>query len=343
MAQTAAVPHPEATLADLQMAVEVSESLRGYPPSIPSKYFYDDRGAALFEEITRLPEYYQTRTETALLEDVADEVIALVRPEELVELGSGVGRKIRALLNPMARLGWGRRCVFLDINGGNVRDSMATLKSLYPALDVRGAVGDFMRDLHTLGRSPGRRLLLFLGGTIGNLHPRDVPPFLNQVAGVLAPGDAFLVGLDLVKDVARLEAAYNDDAGVTARFNLNILRVVNERLLGDFDLSAFEHVAFYDAARQWIEMRLRAVRPNRVRLAASGLKLGFERGDFIRTELSCKYSLPSFAALLPGTGLGLRSWYTDAEKLFALALLERTTRSSEGAVFGRAGTSLAEA
>jgi len=169
----------------------------------------------------------------------------------------------------------------------------------------------------------GGRLAAFFASTIGNLHPDEVPPFLARVAERLAPGDAFLVGVDLVKDPARLEAAYNDTAGVTAAFNRNILRVMNDRLGADFDPDAFAHVAFYDRERAWIEMRLRSLKLQRVRIPAARLDLAFEAGEEIRTEISCKYTRSTFEALLPGTGLVLDRWYTDPENLFALALLGR--------------------
>ena len=183
--------------------------------------------------------------------------------------------------------------------------------------------GDFATDLAAIGTSTERRLSIFLGGTIGNLLPSAVPAFLAGLAALLSKGDGFLLGVDLVKDPARLHAAYNDAAGVTARFNLNILKVVNEALGGDFDTAAFEHVAFYDPERAWIEMRVRAVRPTRVRVAGAGIDRTFAAGDAIRTEISCKYTRPSLTELLAGTGLQLVDWLTDDEGLFGLAVLER--------------------
>lgn len=293
-------------------------------PWLPSKYFYDDRGSALFEQITRLPEYYPTRTEEGLLERVGDEVVAAAHPVELCELGSGVGRKVRVLLDAGRALGTLKRCVLLDINATVLAKSVRSLERDYPGLSVRGVMGDFQDDLAALGPGGGR-LALFLAGTIGNLHPEgEVPGFLSAVARQLCPGDAFLVGLDLVKDEGRLHAAYNDSAGVTAEFNRNILRVVNAALDADFDPEAYDHVAFYDRAHAWIEMRLRARHDQRVRVPGAGLELRLRRGQEIRTELSCKYTRPTFEARLTGTGLRLESWLSDAESLFALALLRRT-------------------
>ncbi len=304
------------------MAEEIRAGLLAPVPTLPCKYFYDDRGSQLFEEITRLPEYYLTRTEEKILEGIADEVVATVRPRELVELGSGSGRKIRLLLDRMARSGRLERCVLLDISEGALTESVRQLAAAYPSVEVVGVRGDFLYDLPALGPGGGR-MVLFLASTIGNLHPSELPAFFSRVAAALAPGDAMLLGTDLVKDKERLEAAYNDAAGVTASFNRNILAVVNQRLGADFDLTAFDHVAFYDEENAWIEMRLRANRPSRVVVPAAALSLRFERGEEIRTELSCKYTREALEANLRGTGLQLARWFTDPEDLFALSLLER--------------------
>jgi L-histidine N-alpha-methyltransferase len=302
------------------MAAEVREALGGDPPSLPCKYFYDDRGSRLFQQITRLPEYYQTRTEEGILERVADEVVTAVGARELVELGSGSGRKIRLLLDAMARAGQLERCVLFDINERDLEQSVEALGRDYPQARVRGVVGDFTQGFDGVGPGGGR-LTAFFGGTIGNLHPRDVPDFLTRVGKLLKEGDGFLLGVDLVKEKRLLEAAYNDAAGITARFNLNILLVMNDRLRADFDPSAFDHVAFYDEQNAWIEMRLRARRPQRVRIPEAGLDLRFAAGDEIRTEISCKYSRASLEARLPGTGLELGRWYTDDANRFGLAFL----------------------
>lgn len=307
-----------------RMAEEVRSGLQARPlPHLPSKYFYDDRGSALFDEITRQPEYYQTRTEEAILEAVADDVVERARPRELCELGSGVGRKVRLLLDAMDRKALLDRCVLLDISEGFLVESARRLDAAYPRLAVRGIVGDFLEDLPALGPGGGR-MALFLAGTMGNLHPAQVPPFLRAVARQLEPGDTFLLGVDCVKDRARLHAAYNDAAGVTAEFNKNILRVINAHLRSDFDTEAFEHVAFYDTEAAWIEMRLRAIRDMRVSIPGAGIEMQFRRGDEVRTELSCKYTRSSLEAMLVGTGLGLESWYTDPEELFASVLLRRS-------------------
>jgi len=333
--------HPDGAAVDDRVLIERGRSPAGDPAAervavwrgltsalrhIDSRYFYDDRGSHLFEDITRLPEYYQTRTEEALLESIADELVALVRPRELVELGSGVGRKIRLLLDGMQRHGLLERCALLDVSESFLEASARRLAADYPDMKVRGVVGDFLHDLDTLAIGDGHdRLFLFFAGTIGNLHPAEVPRFLAAVRSALGAGDSFLVGLDLVKDRSRLEAAYNDAAGVTAEFNRNILRVLNTRFDTDFEVEAFEHVALWDEERAWIETRLRARHATSVALG-SGRRILFEQGDEIRTEISCKYTRDSFTAALADTGLELWRWFVDPEDLFALALLRPASR-----------------
>jgi len=305
------------------MAEEVRRGLNARRPWLPCKYFYDDRGSELFEQITRLPEYYQTRTEEALLERIADDVIARAAPTELVELGSGAGRKIGLLLEAMARAGRAARLVLFDINALFVDVAARRIAARFPDADVLGVTGDFTEDLGGLGKGGGR-LAVFLAGTVGNLHPNDVPRFLARVARQLEPGDGLLVGVDLVKDVTRLEAAYNDAAGVTAEFNRNILVHLNRELGANFTPENWDHVAFYDRERAWIEMRLRARRGCVVRIPSAGVDRAFHAGDEISTEISCKYTRESLGALLPGTALDLDAWYSDPEQLFALALLRRS-------------------
>jgi L-histidine N-alpha-methyltransferase len=318
----------ERSFARSRMAEEVRTGLLSKPPFLPSKYFYDDRGSALFEEITRLPEYYQTRTEEAILARVADDVIRRTRPRELVELGSGAGRKIRMLLDALLRSGEAParpRLTLFDINARFLHDSAQSLGGSYPDVQVAGVVGDFTGPLEALGPGGGRLAVLF-AGTIGNLVPFEATRFLRRAARQLAPGDGFLVGLDLVKERARIEQAYNDAAGVTAAFNLNVLEHVNRELGGDFDLSRWQHRALYDDERSWIEMRLVSTDHQRVRIEASGLDLRYAPGDDILTEYSCKYTKESFTGMLVGTGLELEAWYSDPERLFALALLRREDR-----------------
>jgi L-histidine N-alpha-methyltransferase len=320
--------HPSAGVAltgeaALAMAGEVRASLTARPRSLPSKYFYDDRGSDLFEQITRLPEYYQTRTELSLLGSLAGDLVARLRPSEIVELGSGAGRKIRVLLDAARRAGSLPRLTLFDINHTVLRESAQQLRRDYEGLDVRTLVGDFAGDLQALGTGSGR-LVVFFGGTIGNFAPAEVPGFLRRAAQHLGSGDALLVGVDTVKDRARIEAAYNDAAGVTAAFNLNILAHLNHALGATFDLGSFAHLAFWSERDSWIEMRLVATRTSRVHVPLAGLDLMIECGEEIRTEISCKYTEASFAALARGSGLVLDTWFTDPDHLFALALLRRT-------------------
>jgi L-histidine N-alpha-methyltransferase len=313
---------PEEDLED--MAAEVRDGLEATPPALPSKYFYDARGSALFERITALPEYYLTRVEEEIHRRAAADIVDRARPRELVELGSGMGAKTRRLLDAMAARDEGlRSCILLDVDEAALRSSLATLTAAYPDLQARGIVGDFLRDIPAVGRGDGGRMIGFLGGTIGNLDPTRVPAFFKAAASVLDPGDTFLLGADLVKDIRRLEAAYNDRAGVTAEFNGNLLRVINARLGADFEVAAFAHVAFYDPSRQWIEMRLRAIRRTAVHIPQAGVERTFARGDEIRTEISCKYTRERLEGLLAGTGLAVEAWYTDADAQFAVTLLRR--------------------
>lgn len=306
------------------MIHEVREGLAGRLPSLPSKYFYDAEGSVLFERITTLPEYYPTRVEDAIHARVAAEIVERERPREWVELGAGMSAKTRRMLDAITATTDSRiSCILLDVDEVALRTSLAALTASYPRLHGRGVVGDFLRDIPEIGRGSVRRMMGFLGGTLGNLHPDRVPALFKDAAGVLASRDSFLLGVDLVKDVARLEAAYNDRAGVTAEFNRNILRVINARLGADFQVEAFQHVAFYDGAHDWIEMRLRATRATAVHIPEAGIDRVFAAGDEIRTEISCKYTRERFEGLLPGTGLIVAAWHTDAAGQFAVVLLRR--------------------
>lgn len=303
------------------MAADVRSALLERPlPRIPCKYFYDEEGSRLFDAITRLPEYYLTRVEDRILAAVVPSLIANLKPREVLELGSGTGTKIRRFLDSMLRAGLLERCVLLDISAPTLEASALALTAAYPGLAVTGWVGDFTRDL-ALAPKGQARLGLFLGSTVGNLRPQELEAFLRDLRATLHPGEAFLVGFDLVKDPATLHAAYNDAAGVTAQFNLNVLRVLNARLGADFDPGSYEHVAFYDAQNAWIEMRLRSLRRQRVAIPGADLVLELEAGAEVQTEISCKYTRPAVTQRLEGTGLLLERWLTDAEGAFALALL----------------------
>lgn len=314
------VRHRDPEDAGVHEARAVWDALLAPLPTTDPKYFYDDRGSELFERITRLEEYYQTRTEMALLERTAADVVEAAAPAELVELGSGAGRKVALLLDAMQRRGRLEGCTMLDINEAFLAASLERLAADYPGVELRGVVGDFTRDLHVLG-SGRQRLIVFLAGTIGNLGPDMLAPFLEEVRASLGAGDRFLVGLDLVKDRALLEAAYNDAQGVTAAFNRNVLAVLNERFGTDFDPSSFEHVALWNPDREWIEMRLRASRPMRVRMPSDPRALVLEAGDEIRTELSRKFTRNGFRRHLGQADLVLERWDTDPDELFCLALV----------------------
>ncbi|MGH8906647.1 MAG: L-histidine N(alpha)-methyltransferase [Egibacteraceae bacterium] len=306
-----------------QLAIDARKGLTAPSKTLPPKYFYDARGSQLFEAITRLPEYYQTRTETRILAVIADAVIAAVRPGEIVEIGSGASRKTRLLLEAMRRAGTGDRYVAFDVSEDALLDAARILTRDYPWLHVHGVVGDF--DLH-LRRIPrpvsGRRLVVFLGSTLGNLHPDERIGFLHDVAALLDQGDAFLLGVDLVKDVDVLEAAYDDAQGVTAEFNRNVLAVLNHELGADFPLDAFTHVARYRTDRAWIEMALRAQRDLVVHIDALDMDVTLTRGEEIRTEISCKFTHMDVAAMFADAGLRLAAWHTDADQKFALALAQ---------------------
>jgi len=302
-----------------QLAEDVRTGLRATPKSLPPKYFYDARGSELFEEITRLPEYYLTRAESEILEAVTDRLVDRLRPGELVELGSGSSRKTRLLLEAMHRHRSGHRYAPLDVSEDALAGAADALSSSYPWLEFEGFVGDFTADLPRVPRH-GRRLLAFLGSTIGNLGPADRAALLGGVAGALATGDRFLLGVDLVKDRAVLEAAYDDAAGVTAEFNRNVLRVLNRELRAGIPLEAFEHVAFYDAKRARIEMRLRARRALTVRFPTLELEVGFAAGEELRTEISCKFTRPLVKRELAAAHLHLESWHEDSAHRFACAV-----------------------
>lgn len=298
------------------------EALAETPRRIPSRFFYDDLGSELFERITELPEYYQTRTEAALLRESADDIVRASGAEELVELGSGAAVKTRILLDAMERADQLLLYVPMDVSEGTVRRSALELAERYPKLQVHGVVGDFLLHLEEIPAG-GRRLVIFLGGTIGNFTPAAAREFLALVGDRMSPGDAFLLGTDRIKPVARVEAAYNDGAGVTAEFNLNILRVVNRLVDGDFDPSRFAHRAFYNPDHHWIELRLVSRVDQTVHLPRLGLELQIAAGEELLTEISTKYDEERAAKLLTEAGFEVLRWYTDAEELFGLTLARR--------------------
>jgi L-histidine N-alpha-methyltransferase len=298
---------------------DVRRGLTTAPKDIPPKWFYDDRGSALFERITRLPEYYPTRRERAILESRAAEMARITGADTLVELGSGTSEKTRVLLDALRRAGMLTRFVPFDVSKQTLHDAAAAIEREYPGVDVQPVVGDFTLDLDTIPRK-GRRLIAFLGGTIGNLLPEDRGRFLRAVGWLLEPDDFFLLGTDLVKDVDRLVAAYDDATGVTAEFNKNVLHVLNRELDADFDVNRFEHVAVFDDDREWIEMRLRSSQTQTVNLAAIDLTVEFDAGEEMRTEVSAKFRREGVERELAAAGLRLTHWWTDDAGDFALSL-----------------------
>jgi L-histidine N-alpha-methyltransferase len=304
--------------ADFLSAALRADVLRGLTASskwLPPKWFYDDRGSDLFDQITRLPEYYPTRAERSILVEQAREIAALSQADTLVELGAGSADKTRLLLDTGAF----RRFVPVDVSEGVLRHAAATVLADYPALAVHAVVADFEQHL---GRLPdgGRRMVAFLGGTIGNLVPDERAVFLRSVRETLQPGETLLLGTDLVKSPDVLIPAYEDAAGVTAEFNKNVLRVVNRELKADFDPDEFAHVAIWNADAEWIEMRLRSLRDQRVRVELLNLDVSFARGEQLRTEVSAKFRREGVMAELEATGFEPAEWWTDQEGRFGLSL-----------------------
>jgi L-histidine N-alpha-methyltransferase len=298
---------------------ELRAGLRSRPRTLPSKYFYDAAGSALFERITALPEYYLTGAEDRLLLRRAAEIACLTHPRELVELGAGAATKTRRLLDALRAGGTLARYVPVDVDRTMIARVEADLAPRYPGLVVDGVVADFTAGPLALPRQ-GRRLLALLGSTLGNFAGQEAADLLSDMLRSLEDGDALLLGVDLVKDEAVLHAAYNDAQGVTAAFNRNLLRVVNRRFGADFEPEAFEHLAFWNRRARRIEMHLVSSARQSVLVRALGMRLGLARGERIRTEVSCKYTRLSLARLLGRAGLRLQRWMPAEDGAFALAL-----------------------
>ncbi|MCA1729343.1 MAG: L-histidine N(alpha)-methyltransferase [Actinobacteria bacterium] len=307
-----------------EMVRDVRAGLLGVPKDLSPwpKYFYDERGSELFEEITALPEYYQGRAELSILCEAADELVSRARPRKLIELGSGSASKTRALLDAMQKTGGTVRYVPLDVSEGALRESTKRLPEEYPGLEISGFVGDFDHSLARILGSPGDggRLVIFLGGTFGNFTPRRRRSFLDEVRSGLREGDHLLLGVDLVKNARTLEAAYDDVAGVTARFNKNLLEVLNERLGGKFDPDLFVHRAVYNARERRIEMWLFSEVEQTVEIAGLGLEASFGAGEGMRTEVSYKFTREGVDRTFDESGLALLDWRTDKLGLYGLAL-----------------------
>jgi L-histidine N-alpha-methyltransferase len=287
---------------------------------LPPKHLYDQAGAKLFDRICELPEYYPTRAERAILVEHSGDVAALTSAAEVVELGSGTAAKSRLLLSALADAGTLRRYLPVDMTDGMIRATGDALAAEYPGLEVHGIVGDFERHLGHLPAPTGPRIVAMLGGTIGNFTPGARRRFLRGVGRLLGPDGALLLGVDLVKDPALIEAAYDDGAGVTAAFNRNILRVVNRELGADFEPERFDHVAFFDREHEWIEMRLRAQQGMTVHVSGLGLTIGFAKREELRTEISAKFTPGRLEADLAAARLEPIELFTDSETLFGLML-----------------------
>ena len=315
--------HVDCVLADggeRTLAEDVLDGLTRPFKELPPKHFYDARGSQLFDEICCLPEYYPTRTERGILNESALEIIEGTGAEELVELGSGSADKTRVLLEAMISLCGHVTYIPIDVSEEALRESAARLVIEYPGLRVHGVVGDFERHLDRLPAPRGPRTICFLGGTIGNFPPGSRRRFLRSIGSELGPDGHLLLGVDLVKEPRVIEAAYDDSAGVTAEFNRNVLHVINRELGADFDPDAFDHVAFFDAECEWIEMRLRARRRQVVRIPAVDLTVSFAAREELRTEISAKFTRKRVERDFLAAGLQLTGWYTDPENAFALAL-----------------------
>jgi L-histidine N-alpha-methyltransferase len=308
------------------LADDVLDGLTRPFKELPPKHFYDARGAALFDRICELPEYYPTRAERAILEEAAEELAELTGAVELVELGSGTAAKTRVLLDALRAAGTLRRYIPVDVTESMVRDCAEELTSEYPGLRVHGVIGDFERHLELVPPACGPRIVAFLGGTIGNFPPGSRRRFLRKIARLLGPDDHLLMGTDLVKDPRVLEAAYDDAEGVTAEFNRNVLRVLNRELQADFDPDDFEHVAMFDPEHEWIEMRLRARREHTTVVRDLDLPVHFDAGEELRTEISAKFTPERLEGDLAAAGLELVRWLTDPDALFALTLSRIATR-----------------
>ncbi|HEY3717055.1 MAG TPA: L-histidine N(alpha)-methyltransferase [Jatrophihabitantaceae bacterium] len=311
--------HLPADFLSAALREDVLRGLTATPKSLPPKWFYDDRGSELFEQITRLPEYYPTRAERSILVERAAEIAAASRADTLVELGAGSAEKTRLLLDALRDSGALRRFVPVDVSEGALRAAATAILTDYPGLTVHAVVADFEQHLDRLPAG-GRRMVAFLGGTIGNLVPDQRAVFLRSVRDTLTPGETLLLGTDLVKSPDVLVPAYDDAAGVTAEFNKNVLDVVDRELKADFDPDEFAHVAIWDAEAEWIEMRLRSLRDQRVRIELLNLDVSFARGEEMRTEVSAKFRREGVTAELDAAGFDLTEWWTDNEGRFGLSL-----------------------
>ena len=301
---------------------DVRRGLGEQPRGLPPKWLYDDVGSELFDQITRLPEYYPTERERSILVQHADEIVATTGATTLVELGSGTSDKTRILLDAFTSVGELTRFVPVDVSEETLRAAAEQLSRRYPTVQVEALVGDFTLHLGHLPRG-GRRMVAFLGGTIGNLYVEERAAFLGALADSLEPGDWLLLGTDLVKSADRLIAAYDDPGGVTARFVANCLQVLNDRLGADFNLDAFSYVPVWDPQMERMDLRLRAEMPQHVSIPGAGISIDLASGEEIRVEISTKFRVEGIAAELGVAGFAVERTLTDAEADFALTLARR--------------------
>lgn len=308
--------------ADAALRDEARAGLTATPKVLRPTWLYDARGSALFEQITALDEYYPFAAEREALCGHADDIARAAAADTLVELGSGSSSKTPVLLDAMHRTGALRRYVPVDVSPAALEDAVPELVGAYPELEVHGVVADFTRDLRSLPEG-GRRLVVLLGGTIGNFAPAERREFLDALAAELRPGERFLVGTDLVKDPATIIRAYDDSAGVTAAFELNALQVLNRVLDADFDVDAFDYVVAWVPQASRIEMRLRARQAMAVRVRELDLEVSFAEGEEMRTEISTKFTRASVTDELAASGFALDRWFTDPAGRFALSLASR--------------------
>jgi len=299
---------------------DVARGLFSAPRRLPAKYFYDERGSQLFDQICNVPEYYPTRTENALLAEVSSDIIARVRPASIIELGSGMSRKTHHLLEACANSDCYASYVPFDVCDDVLLVSGARLKQQFPWLAVQPLLGDYGAGLANLPRRTDRNLIAFLGGTIGNFTPSESHDFLAEIRAFMGPADRLLLGADRVKRPEVLHAAYNDFAGVTAEFNRNVLRVINRELGADFDPDAYAHYALFNPVESQIEMHLLALSSQRVRFAATDAVLELEEGDTIQTEISRKFTRASLEAMVCGAGFEIERHYESRAPAFSLVL-----------------------
>ena len=301
------------------MLAEVAAGLAAPQKELPPKYFYDHRGSELFEEITRLPEYYPTCTERSLLESWMPALISNLGTGTLVELGAGSAEKSRIILSAMRAAGTAGLYVPIDVSASFLEQTAGRLRREYPGLRVEPAVADIAEEFDLSRAVPHPALYAFLGGTIGNFYPPAAIRLLRRVRSAMDPADRFLMGVDLRKDVRLIEAAYNDSQGVTAEFNRNMLLVLNHELGANFDPDAFEHLAFYEPVTHRIEMHLVSKVEHEVRVPGIGL-VALRQGESIRTEISCKHDRRSVGDLFAAAGLRIEIWRPDPGALFALVV-----------------------